>query len=214
MTQSGLKVPNFILNLETILLRKDLHPVVRWDQSGKCLCIVSIHKFQELVLPLYFRHSKFASFVRQLNIYGFKKCKSESTKGALFQHQDFSIHNINYKSFSRKKTLKKKMAKQLPEDIHSSTILDSLSPFCQNTLTNIGDHSAQEKEEENLDQPTISQLIQQIETRRNSIEIEDFMGNDLERIVNEPKYARARAYYVSLWNSTNSEQIQYERNGG
>ena len=111
MTQPSYKVPNFILNLETILRRKDFSPIVRWDQSGKCLCIVSIHKFEEIVLPQYFRHSKFPSFVRQLNIYGFKKCKSESTKGAIFQHPDFSIDQIDYKSFSRKKASKKKVVK-------------------------------------------------------------------------------------------------------
>ena len=142
MSQPPLKVPNFIVNLESILLRKDFQSVVRWDQSGKCLCIVSIHKFEELVLPQFFRHSKFASFVRQLNIYGFKKCKSESTKGAIFHHADFSIDHIDYKSFSRKKASKKKLVKEVPEEANSSTILDSLSPFFDNTLTNIGDHSA------------------------------------------------------------------------
>ncbi len=33
------------------------------------------------------------------------------------------------------------------------------------------------------------------------IEIDDFMVNDLQRIINEPKYERARPYYVGIWNS-------------
>jgi len=48
-------------------------PTVCWVPGGKRFLILDPKKFAETVLPKYFKHSKFTSFVRQLNFYGFHK---------------------------------------------------------------------------------------------------------------------------------------------
>lgn len=50
--------------------------LVSWS-NGDSFVIVDVEKFSQTVLPKYFKHSKFTSFVRQLNFYGFRKIRSD-----------------------------------------------------------------------------------------------------------------------------------------
>jgi len=47
--------------------------LISWSHSGTSFYISNIKQFEMTVLPLYFKHSHFSSFVRQLNMYGFHK---------------------------------------------------------------------------------------------------------------------------------------------
>lgn len=51
--------------------------VVVWLEGNTTLEILNLKKMEQEILPFYFRHSKFESFVRQLNLYGFKKLKAQ-----------------------------------------------------------------------------------------------------------------------------------------
>lgn len=52
--------------------------IVSWTGVGDSFTIKDIDAFQKKILPKYFNHSKFSSFVRQLNFYGFQKLSQES----------------------------------------------------------------------------------------------------------------------------------------
>jgi len=68
-----------------------------------------LHEFAETVLPEYFKHSNYASFVRQLNMYGFNRADLEAQA---FQHPLFLRgKRENLALMKRKVTLPK-------EDIH------------------------------------------------------------------------------------------------
>lgn len=54
--------------------------VVRWNSDGTNFIITDIDRFEQEILPKYFRHKKFSSFVRQLNMYDFHKIRNEATK--------------------------------------------------------------------------------------------------------------------------------------
>ncbi|XP_010051445.1 heat stress transcription factor A-2 [Eucalyptus grandis] len=47
--------------------------VVSWSSSGGRFVVWDAHEFSKQVLPRYFKHSNFSSFIRQLNTYGFRK---------------------------------------------------------------------------------------------------------------------------------------------
>lgn len=47
--------------------------VVSWSDSGSTFVVWKTAEFAKDLLPKYFKHNNFSSFVRQLNTYGFKK---------------------------------------------------------------------------------------------------------------------------------------------
>ncbi|GAA5800909.1 hypothetical protein HPULCUR_006348 [Helicostylum pulchrum] len=44
-----------------------------WVDSGQVICVPNASNFSKVILPKYFKHSNWQSFVRQLNLYGFRK---------------------------------------------------------------------------------------------------------------------------------------------
>ncbi|EOA15241.1 hypothetical protein CARUB_v10028638mg [Capsella rubella] len=52
-------------------------PVVSWSSTRKSFIIWDSYEFSENLLPKYFKHKNFSSFIRQLNTYGFKKVDSD-----------------------------------------------------------------------------------------------------------------------------------------
>ncbi|KAF8036218.1 hypothetical protein BT93_C2047 [Corymbia citriodora subsp. variegata] len=52
-------------------------PVVSWGSGRDSFVVWDQHEFSKQVLPRYFKHSNFASFIRQLNTYGFRKIDTD-----------------------------------------------------------------------------------------------------------------------------------------
>ena len=50
--------------------------VVSWGPQGDCFVVKDMNEFTKSILPRMFKHSSFASFVRQLNKYDFHKVRS------------------------------------------------------------------------------------------------------------------------------------------
>lgn len=59
-----------------------------WQVHGRCFIVHNPNEFSERVLPLWFRQSRFGSFQRQLNLYGFKRMKNGRDKGGYY-HEHF-----------------------------------------------------------------------------------------------------------------------------
>ncbi|XP_060191542.1 heat stress transcription factor B-2a-like [Lycium barbarum] len=65
---------------------KEQSKVVSWNAEGSGFVVWCPAEFSELMLPKYFKHNNFSSFIRQLNTYGFKKVASKRWE---FQHEKF-----------------------------------------------------------------------------------------------------------------------------
>ncbi|KAI9305454.1 HSF-type DNA-binding-domain-containing protein, partial [Cunninghamella echinulata] len=88
-----------------------IQSLIHWSENGDLFCVSNPTTFSELVLPQYFKHNNWQSFVRQLNMYGFHKVNdmihsnltTESQKWE-FKHQHFrrgavdELQNIKRKS--------------------------------------------------------------------------------------------------------------------
>ncbi|XP_029778953.1 heat shock factor protein 1 isoform X1 [Suricata suricatta] len=67
-------VPAFLTKLWTLVSDPDTDALICWSpQSGSSFHVFDQGQFAKEVLPKYFKHNNMASFVRQLNMYGFRK---------------------------------------------------------------------------------------------------------------------------------------------
>ncbi|KAJ7442134.1 hypothetical protein B0H11DRAFT_2251583 [Mycena galericulata] len=83
---------DFIKKLYKILGDEALQNVIGWTPQRDRFVVKDVEEFQNSVLPAMFKHSNFASFVRQLNKYGFRKVKNFDDVGKntwMFYHPDF-----------------------------------------------------------------------------------------------------------------------------
>ncbi|KAK0549191.1 kinase-regulated stress-responsive transcription factor skn7 [Tilletia horrida] len=65
------------------MLEDELYePIVSWTPAGDSFVVKNMNDFTKHVLPRHFRHSNFASFVRQLNKYDFHKVKSANASAS------------------------------------------------------------------------------------------------------------------------------------
>lgn len=70
------KYPLF-LNKTFAMLKTSKPDIATWAEDGLSFYIIDQARFVESVIPQYFKHSNFSSFVRQLNFYGFRKVWSD-----------------------------------------------------------------------------------------------------------------------------------------
>eukprot|EP00629_Pelagomonadales_sp_RCC1024_P017748 CAMPEP_0119270376 /NCGR_PEP_ID=MMETSP1329-20130426/7403_1 /TAXON_ID=114041 /ORGANISM="Genus nov. species nov., Strain RCC1024" /LENGTH=327 /DNA_ID=CAMNT_0007270395 /DNA_START=185 /DNA_END=1165 /DNA_ORIENTATION=- len=70
-------------------------PIGSWSEAGDSMVITDAEKFASDVIPQYFKHNNFRSFVRQLNFYGFRKLRADASLGPAaasrweFKHPNF-----------------------------------------------------------------------------------------------------------------------------
>lgn len=50
--------------------------IICWNLNNSQIQIQNLKKFEEKILIKHFRHNKISSFIRQLNLYGFRKIRS------------------------------------------------------------------------------------------------------------------------------------------
>lgn len=104
-------VPAFLTKLWTLVEDSDTNEFICWSQEGNSFLVLNEQRFAKEILPKFFKHNNMASFVRQLNMYGFRKVmhidtgivKQERDGPIEFQHpyfkhgQDDLLENIKRK---------------------------------------------------------------------------------------------------------------------
>jgi len=75
----------FVAKLYTMLTDTENSAFISWNPEGSAFFVWNPTEFSSTVLPKYFKHNNFCSFVRQLNIYGFHKVENDNW---MFTHDD------------------------------------------------------------------------------------------------------------------------------
>ncbi|GFZ18534.1 heat shock transcription factor A1E [Actinidia rufa] len=71
--ENGVLITPFLLKCYEIVDDQSTDALISWSSNGDSFVISDVTEFESELLPKYFKHNNFASFVRQLNIYGFRK---------------------------------------------------------------------------------------------------------------------------------------------
>ena len=97
------KISPFVKKLKSILNEPANKNLITWDEKKCNLVIIQPEEFSIKILPFYFKHCNFSSFIRQLNIYGFNKIDPNFW---VFRHENPSISLFSgFNGIIRKKKL-------------------------------------------------------------------------------------------------------------
>ena len=84
------KTKSFLCKLYDILNDLEYGEIISWNKEGNGVIIKNITKLCKIVLPKFYKHKNYSSFVRQLNIYGFHKSQGILKDGEGFEHDIFN----------------------------------------------------------------------------------------------------------------------------
>ena len=124
--------------------------LIIWNSydADKSFIITDINNFTSQVLPRLFKHCNYASFVRQLNKYGFNKVKQTDLDPSLLEDQkcnptsNQSNINVFRNDFFQKDRLDLLPNIKRQENAHNSELSKDLTSILQKTFINIkNDHS-------------------------------------------------------------------------
>ncbi|XP_065064683.1 heat shock factor protein-like isoform X2 [Rhopilema esculentum] len=97
MSQNTFVVPSnvaaFVLKLWKLVEDPNVDEMISWSKEGTAFCVHDPVSFAKDVLPHYFKHNNFTSFVRQLNMYGFKKLVSTDHGGIKSDNPEWEFHH-------------------------------------------------------------------------------------------------------------------------
>ena len=67
------QIPPFVQKLNSFLEDGKNTDLIRWSDNGNSFVVLDEDEFAKTLIPELFKHNNYASFVRQLNMYGFHK---------------------------------------------------------------------------------------------------------------------------------------------
>ncbi|TIA93385.1 hypothetical protein E3P99_00201 [Wallemia hederae] len=161
---------DFVKKLFMMLEDSQYASVVCWSPSGESFVVKEMNDFTKQILPRHFKHSNFASFVRQLNKYDFHKVKREEGEEKPWGDQTWEFRHPEFKAHCR----------HLLENIKRKAPTGKGKPTAQQQNTN----AAQELQ----NQSTVNEIAniqQQIETLGRNQQESNFQLNNLESNYNQ-----------------------------
>ena len=92
---------DFVKKLFMMLEDSQYSSVVCWSPSGESFVVKEMNDFTKHILPRHFKHSNFASFVRQLNKYDFHKVKRDEGEEKPWGDQTWEFKHPEFKANCR-----------------------------------------------------------------------------------------------------------------
>ena len=107
------KIPPFVKKMYDILNEAGNHNYIEWSDDGSYFTVKSSKDFEADILPIYYKHNNYCSFIRQLNTYGFAKTDTKK-----WQWKNDSFHRDHPENLTNiyRRTSVKRERSQLQDD--------------------------------------------------------------------------------------------------
>uniref|UniRef100_A0A034WBK5 Heat shock factor protein n=2 Tax=Bactrocera dorsalis TaxID=27457 RepID=A0A034WBK5_BACDO len=96
-SETGAGVPAFLAKLWRLVDDPDTNHLICWKKDGRSFIIQNQAQFARELLPLNYKHNNMASFIRQLNMYGFHKITSIDNGGLKFDRDEMEFSHPCFK---------------------------------------------------------------------------------------------------------------------
>jgi len=140
-------IASFIRKTYELLEEKNHLDIVSWSDDGNYIVIKDLQKFTQKILPVYFKHNKMNSFIRQLNMYNFRKKRTMN-----------SYHVYFNDLFKRGKVELLPLIKRKISDTPSSPSISSFHPTSHTQLNQDQDLAYENAMLKKLNQKAMSKI--------------------------------------------------------
>jgi hypothetical protein len=76
------------MQLHAVVSNPDLSNIITWLPHGRAFTVLDPEALVKEILPTYFHQTKFLSFIRQLNLWGFRRL-TRGVLGKAYYHELF-----------------------------------------------------------------------------------------------------------------------------
>jgi HSF-type DNA-binding len=95
MTRKRIDEMTFTQKVFHVLSQSVYYPIIRWRSHGRAFSVEIPKRLEDEVLPIYFGHRRYSSFLRQLSNHGFKVLTRGPDRNCQYHEvRDFSIVTI------------------------------------------------------------------------------------------------------------------------
>ncbi|KAI8888120.1 hypothetical protein K501DRAFT_210950 [Backusella circina FSU 941] len=171
---SSSSIPEFVKKLFSMLEDNSYPQIFSWGAEGHTFVVKDPNEFARYILPKHFKHSNFASFVRQLNKYDFHKLRIPEDGQRIYGDQAWEFQHPNFK-YNRRELLeeiKRKPTGKSNQSIQSAgTNASNIEEEMKNLASNL------QKEINNLKE-TQKRMTEKVQTfdKKYSIVLDSIQG--------------------------------------
>ncbi|KAI8333044.1 HSF-type DNA-binding-domain-containing protein [Chlamydoabsidia padenii] len=147
----------FVNKLYKMLEDESIQHLINWSENGDLFSVSNPTAFSKLVLPQYFKHNNWQSFVRQLNMYGFHKVNDmiHSNLTSECQKWEFRHQNFRRGAVEELQNIKRKSAKSHHQYLSSSMAASPVSTSSMGRLLLGGNPNQQQQPHQSYQQHSI-----------------------------------------------------------
>ena len=179
------KTKSFLCKLYDMLNDLDYRDIISWNKEGNGVIIKNITKLCKIVLPKFYKHKNYSSFVRQLNLYGFHKSQGILKDGEGFEHDIFS-KNIS-KEQIKQISLHNKQKKMIDNNNNTGENESKIRTLFENKKNIINNDYFSLYEEEKNNSDFIKKLKEENEDLKNRNKLMNDNLKEYQNIINGHK---------------------------